>query len=88
MMFFLRTENIDFTFSKVIIFSDNKIIGYRDTPVWLVQTRRQSQNSAVQSIQLGWTKQYKKCVQYDFKFTSIYSWECIQLLRNEDEISN
>ena len=45
------------------------------TPVWLGQTgklrwtRHKGRNSAVQSIQLTWTGQYKKYVQYKFKFT-------------------
>ena len=32
--------------------------------------------SAVQSSQSRWTGQYKKCVQYNFKFTSIFSGLC------------
>ena len=36
----------------------------------LRQTRYKSRNSAVQFIQLIWTKKYKICVQRDFKFTS------------------
>ena len=28
-------------------------------------------NSTVKSSKLSWTGQYKKCVQYDFKFTSV-----------------
>ena len=36
-------------------------------------TRHKGRNSAVKSIQSSWTGQYEKCVQYDFKFTSVYS---------------
>ena len=39
----------------------------------LRRTRYKGRNSTVHSIQLTWTGQYKKCVQYDFRFTSIYS---------------
>ena len=48
------------------------------TPVRLGQTdklrrtRSKGRNSAVQSSQLSWMGQYKKCVQYDFKFTTVY----------------
>ena len=35
--------------------------------------RHKGRISAVQSRQSKWTGQYKKCVQYDFKFTSIYT---------------
>ena len=31
------------------------------------------QNSALQSSQLSWSGQYQKCVQYDIKFTPVYS---------------
>ena len=36
-------------------------------------TQRKGRYSAVKSSQLSWAGQYKKCVQYDFKFTSEYS---------------
>ena len=37
-------------------------------------TRLKGRYSAVLSSQLSWAwEQYKKCVQYDFKFTSVYS---------------
>ena len=45
---------------------------------WLEQTgkrrrtRHKSWNSAVQSNQLSWTGKYKKCVQWDLMFTSLY----------------
>ena len=35
--------------------------------------RHKGRISAAQSSQSRWTGQYKKCVQYDFKFTSIHS---------------
>ena len=34
---------------------------------------RKSRYSAVKSSQLSWSGQYKKCAQYNFKFTSVYS---------------
>ena len=39
----------------------------------LRETRLKGRNSAVKSSQLSWAGQYKMCVQYDFKFTSVYS---------------
>ena len=36
-------------------------------------TRRKGRYSAEKSSQLYWTGQYKKCVQYVIKFTSVYS---------------
>ena len=36
-------------------------------------TPHKGRNSAVKSSQLSWAGQHKKCVQYDFKFTSVYS---------------
>ena len=36
-------------------------------------TQRKGRYSAVKSSQLSWAGQYKKCVQYDLKFTSEYS---------------
>ena len=39
----------------------------------LRRTRRKGRNSAVKSSQLSWAGQNKKCVEYDFKFTSVYS---------------
>ena len=36
-------------------------------------TQRKSRYNVVKSSQLSWAGQYKKCVQYDFKFTSEYS---------------
>ena len=36
-------------------------------------TLHKGRNSVVKSSQLSWGEQYKKCVQYDFKFTSDYS---------------
>ena len=38
------------------------------------EPQRSKQCGAVQSSQLSWTGQYKKCVQYDFKFTPV----CLQ----------
>ena len=35
--------------------------------------RRKGRYSAVKSSLLSWAEQYKKCVQYDFKFTSEYA---------------
>ena len=34
--------------------------------------RHKGRNSAVQSSLLSWAGQYKKCVQYNFKFTPVY----------------
>ena len=36
-------------------------------------TRHKGRNSAIESSQLSWVELYKKCVQYDFKFTTVYS---------------
>ena len=36
-------------------------------------TQRKGRYSAVKSSQLSWAGQYKKCLQYNFKFTSDYS---------------
>ena len=35
--------------------------------------RHKGRNSAVQCSKLSWTGQYNKCVQYDFRFTPVYS---------------
>ena len=35
--------------------------------------KRKGRYSEVKSSQLSWAGQYKKCVQYDFKFSSEYS---------------
>ena len=39
----------------------------------LIVTQRKGRTSAIQSSQLSWAGQYKKCVQYDFQFSSKYS---------------
>ena len=39
----------------------------------LRDTQYKGRNSAVKSSQLSWTGQYKMGVQYDFKFTPVYS---------------
>ena len=39
------------------------------------RTRHKGRNSAVQSNQSSWAGQYKKCAQYDLKFTPVYSVE-------------
>ena len=44
-----------------------------DMPGKLRGTRHKGRNSAVQSRHLSWAGQCKKCVQYDFKFTPVYS---------------
>ena len=43
-------------------------------------TQYKGRNSAVKFSQLSWAIQYKKCEQYDFKFTSIYSELCIYFI--------
>ena len=53
----------------------NNVIRLKDTAhaaVWVKTNRTQWSNSTVQSSQLSWVGQYKMCVQYDFKFTSIF----------------
>ena len=41
--------------------------------------QRKGRYSAVKSSQLSWAGQYKKCVQYDFPFTSEYNDMCTKL---------
>ena len=41
--------------------------------------RHNSRNSAVQSNQPSWTGQYKKGVQYDFKFTPVNTMYKVKL---------
>ena len=43
-------------------------------------TQHKGRNSAVQSSQLSWTGQYKKCVQYNLKSTVVYSHETLAIL--------
>ena len=71
-----RAEHFSFEKKIVIRPLDHKI---RDSsyfgsymPGKLRGTRHNSRNSAVQSNQPSWTGQYKKGVQYDFKFTPVY----------------
>ena len=40
----------------------------------LREKRPKSRNSALKTSQLSWAGQYKKCVQYDFKFTTAIQW--------------
>ena len=48
-------------------------------PVKLRGTQHKGRNSAVKSSQLSWAGQYKKFVQYDFKFTSVPSYSYFKL---------
>ena len=36
-------------------------------------TRQKGRKIAVKSSQLGWEEQYRKCVQYNIKFTPVYT---------------
>ena len=48
---------------------------YKAGKLW--GTRYKGGNSAVQFSKLSWKWQYKKCVLYDFKFTSVHSEGCM-----------
>ena len=37
------------------------------------KTRHKGRNSAAQAVEPNWTRQHKKCVQYNFKFIPVYS---------------
>ena len=50
------------------IYSARHFGSYKESK--LSVTRRKGRNSTVKSCQLSWAGQYKKCIQYNFKFTS------------------
>ena len=47
----------------------------------LRRTQRKGRYSAVKSSQLSWAGRYKRCVQYDFKFTSGYTVVLVHIRR-------
>ena len=46
----------------------------------LRRTRHKVRNRAVQSLQLSWTGQYKKCDSIDFKFTPVREYSTYRVV--------